>query len=303
MVTATEPAKPAGLINADPYADVRMHAILHDGRQTDKFMVEMADEDGAWQPLPGVNSVHGADYTLVPNAQVHELVGDVLTRTGKVFKPVAELKGSASRATYWDGKKWTERWFCEDIAENMPNGHAVALGVEAVNSYDGSHNVGIRFFAMHMLCQNQFHLGNMLGNFVFRHMSRDAGIRLQDNVNDALQLMRQQAERFVQLVPRFKELCSKTVNGMQGFLQLRTELNEDGWRASRDPAVLDELHGCGITRAIGLKQLAAEPTCLWNILNAYTGVSTHVVGGLVGAAASERVTSRILKWAEAIPGA
>lgn len=295
---ATDTAKPNNIINQDPYADVRLHQIMHGSNPTDKYMVEMLDPEGTWQPMPGVNAVHGADYTLVPNSQVHELVGDVLTRTGRVFKPVPEFGHGHSKAVHWDGKKWSEKWYCEEVAEEMPTGSALALGVEAINSYDGSHNVGIRFFAMHVLCSNQFHAGNMMGNFIFRHMTRDAGIRLQDNVQDALGLLRQQADRFLQVVPRFKALCAAHVGGMEGFLGLRADMNADVWRSSRDPDMLDELYGNGITKELGMRQLEPDPDCLWNILNAYTAVSTHKIGGFNGSAVSERVTARILREAE-----
>lgn len=294
MVTAT-------MINPDPYAEVRMQRIEHNGKPTDKFLVEMADPEGNFQPMPGVNAVHGEDYTLVPNTQVNEMVGDVLTRTGREFKPIPTFGGGHSKPTFWDGKRWSQKWYCADIAESLPTGRgtAIALGVEALNSYDGSHNVGIRFFAMHVLCANQFYGSNMLGNFVFRHMSRDAGIRLQDNVDDALQLIRQQADRFMQVVPQFSALVAQHVDGFAGFLNLRDTLNADGWRTSRDPDVLDELHGRGITNELGIQQMCVEPTCLWNILNAYTAVSTHKIGGLNGSSASERVTTQILAASEA----
>ena len=291
------------MINSDPYADVRMHRIEHNGKPTDKYMVEMVDADGAWQPMPGVNAVHGEDYTLVPNTQVHELVGDVLTRTGRTFKPVPTFGNGHSKPLHWDGKRWSEKWYCEEVAEAMPTGHALALGVEAINSYDGTHNVGIRFFAMHCLCANQFYAGNMMGNFVFRHMSRDAGIRLQDNVEDALKLMRQQADQFLRIVPQFKKLCDVSVRGMDGFLDLRSALNADVWRASRDPDVLDELYGAGITKELGMRQMDPRPECMWNILNAYTAVSTHKIGGFNGSSASERVTSKILEESDRLAAA
>lgn len=282
------------IINTDPYADVRLEKIIHNNVETDKVIVEMADENGVYHAMKGLGGVHGESYTLVPNSQVHELVSDVLTRTGKEFKPVGSM-GAASRNThtYWDGKKWSEKWYCDSINHEIGDS-AIALGVEALNSYDGSYPVGIRFFAMHMLCANQFYTGNALGSFIFRHMNNDAGIHLQDNINDALQLIRQQADRFLEVAPRFKALTSKHVDGMNGYLELRSTMNKDFWKSSRDCDVLDELYGNGISKQMGIKQLDTDPTCYWNILNAYTAVSTHKVGGFNGQKASEKVTCCIL---------
>jgi hypothetical protein len=276
-------------LNRDPYCGVQLSNVEHGGKATDKWLVEIENEEGTMIPLPGVSGIHGADYALVPNQQIHDMVGDVLTRTGRTFKPVPGFGSGHSKAVYWDGaKRYSAKWYCEDIAESLPGGHVVALGVEAVNSYDGSQPVGVRFFAMHMLCSNQFYLSNQLGNCIFRHTSRDAGINLQDNADDALAILRQQADRFLQVAPLFKKLQESKVDGLAGYLAYRDALNADCWKRTRDPDVLDELHNCGITQSLGMQQ-TASPNDLWGILNAYTAVCTHRIGGFNGSAISERV--------------
>jgi hypothetical protein len=277
-------------INRDPYCAVQLSNVEHGGKATDKWLVELENETGELVPLPGVSGVHGADYALVPNQQIHDMVDDVLTRTGHTFKPVPGFSAGQSKAIYWDGaKRFSAKWYCEEIAESMPGGHAMALGVEAVNSYDGSQPVGVRFFAMNMLCANQFYASNMLGNFIFRHINREAGIQLQDNVEDALRLLQQQADRFLNVMPVFKQLQETPVRGMAGYLDYRAAINTDCWKRTRDPDVLDELQHCGVTKEYGLAQ-AANHEDLWGILNAYTAVCTHTIGGFNGSSTCDRVT-------------
>ena len=89
----------------------------------------------------------------------------------------------------------------------------------------------------------------------------------------------------------FKTLRDKKVGGLQGFLDFRQEANQKFWKSSRDQHVLDELAGCGVTRDMELGQCPADPDSYWRILNAYTAVSTHKVGGLNGAALSDAATA------------
>lgn len=294
---------PKEMINRDPFCDVQLTPVEHRGEATDKVLVEMQNEDGLWAPMGGVSSVHGLDYALVPNRHVYDMVGDILTRADGSFKPVPEYGGGHSKAQHWDGKKFSAKWYSEDIADSVGNS-AVALGIEAVNSYDGSAPVGIRFFAMHMICSNQFYMNNVLGNFVFKHVSNDAGIQLQENVDDALKLMRRQADRFMKFLPMMKELCDHKIGGLQGFLDFREKANQACWKSSRDPAVLDELQGCGQTAGWDVPMDRQTPVdSYWRLLNAYTAVSTHYVGGFNGASLSNQITDFTFKHAGIQPPA
>ena len=287
------------LINRDPLAPVEMYQMQIDGKPSDTYAVRMLDEQGQMQTLPGLSARHSKDYTLIPNQQVYDLVSDILTRSGRNFLPVPEYGTRGhSKATYWDGRRYSAKWYCPELGGELPGGHAVAMGIEAVNSYDSTQPVGIHFFAMHVLCSNQFYASNMLTSFVFRHVEREAGIRLQDNVTDTLHYLRQQSEQFMRCLPMFGELTKKHVSdkadSLQGFLGFRNRINVDCWTRSRDADVLDELQGRGITAELGIKQLQSDPSSYWNILNAYTAVSTHGVGGFAGANLSDRVTQFVL---------
>ena len=294
MATAEAPTK---MINRNPFCPVRLEPWKFGKKQTDKVMVVMENEQGEFEPLPGVNVVHGTDYALVPNQQVYDLVGDVLTRSGHTFQPVPAWGDGHSKPIHWDGKRFSAKWFTEDLAEDI-GGSALALGVEAVNSYDGSQEVGVRFFAMHCLCSNQCYMHAALGNFVFRHTSRDAGVQLMDNVAETIGALRGQTERFLKTVPLFRQLRDKKYGGFDGFLKFRSRANKEFWSASRDALVLDELAGEGLTRKLGIQQLpAGDRDNYWGLLNAYTAVCTHKVGGFNGADLSDNVTTLVMETA------
>ena len=286
-------AAKAEIINRDPYAAVQMHQMEIDGRKTDKWAVLMQDEKGIMRDIPSVQATHSADYTLVPNTQVHALIADVLTRTGKQFEPVPTWGDGHSRSIFWNGKSYSEKWYSKEIAADIGD-HALAFGVEAMNSYDGSQPVGMRFFAMHCLCSNQFYWSNMMGEFIFKHVNREAGINLTENVDDTLRLIRNQVDGFMKAVPAFRQLTKTRVETLPAFLEMRQDMNKKFWKASRDSEVLDELAGCGITQRMGIPQMQGSQDSLWRILNAYTAVCTHSVGGWNGSNLSNMTTDYMI---------
>jgi hypothetical protein len=82
---------------------------------------------------------------------------------------------------------------------------------------------------------------------------------------------------------------------MDGFLQIRKELMalKPGWRPSNDKHILDELAHEGVTRDLGMPQ-TADPDTLWGILNAYTAVTTHTIGGFRGVELSRAITDHFV---------
>ena len=287
----------AEIINKDPFAAVQMHQVEIGGKKTDKWAVLMQDENGELRDIPSVQAMHSGDYTLVPNTQVHALMADVLTRTGKDFAPVPSFGTGHSQPIFWNGKSYSEKWYSKDIAVDM-GAHALAFGVEAMNSYDGSQPVGVRFFAMHCLCSNQFYWSNMMGEFIFRHVNREAGINLTDNVDDTLKLIRQQVDQFLKAVPAFKRLTETHVKTLPEFVDMRQEMNAQFWKPSRDADVLDELAGAGVTHRMGIKQMQDDRDSYWRILNAYTAVCTHDIGGWNGTNLSNQATDYLIRLAQ-----
>jgi len=289
-------ANEVNIINPDPYCPVRLTQILNRGRHTDKFCVEVQKPDSdEFMELPGVATVHGADYALIPNARIHELAQDVMRNAGLAFQPVPSFGGGHSAPLTWTGKNYLERWYTPDVKIQLPTGSQVMLGIEVRNSYDKSCRAGLAFFAMHVACSNQFHGHNILGEaFSFRHTDADS---LGDNLNDAVNQIGQQAENFAQILPKIKMLSETRVGGLKGFLEVRNRMIEQTGLEFRDKGILDELGGHGVTKKLGINVGTAygDPDTYWALANAFTAITTHQVGGLRGCDHSGRALDFLLE--------
>jgi len=101
-----------------------------------------------------------------------------------------------------------------------------------------------------------------------------------------------------------KELRDRRLDGIKGLLEFRAAANESCWKASRDSMVLDELHGCGRTAQWNIPVDRDTPVdSYWRVLNAYTAVSTHYIGGFNGAAVSDQMTAFTFQRAGLNPAA
>jgi hypothetical protein len=308
MVTQQENKRTTkSLVNEDPFAPVRLDNIKHDGRVTDKFMVTMQKPDSEnYVEIPGVNVVHSEDYKLVSNQEVADMAEGVMSATGMNFAPVPTFGGGHSAPIFWNGRRFCQRWYTEDVKVKVPsnkhdhNSHeAFALGLQVDNSYDGSAKIGFTFFGMFMLCSNQFHAATMLGEpFTCPHVNR--GESLDADFDAAKTQLVERAESFAEVLPVIEGLQETRVTGLSGFLDLRQKLKTATGVDTRDRAWLDELSGTGISRQLELSQdtYTNYPDTYWAIANAYTAITTHGVGGTRGAGQSARVLDFMIKDAE-----
>jgi hypothetical protein len=288
------------MINTDPFCDVDLMELNE--TQGKYRVVRLKDEEGEWQPIESKGAIHGEAYRLVPNTQVRQIAEDVLTRTGMQFEPLNwghDPDATKNRAIVWDGKKYAQRWFMPDVSVNVNGGdlHKMMLGVQAVNSYDGAYKFGLQFFMMACECLNQFHTGNLLGGFTFNHFDRGDST-LEADVDGAIRMIGNQAEMFTKALPKLQWLMAQDNPSMADFLRIRTQLANlrPAWPAAYDGAVLDELAHSGITKGLNMAQTAGTGN-LWGILNAYTAVTTHKVGGFRGAELSRAVTDHFVGMA------
>lgn len=164
------------------------------------------------------------------------------------------------------------------------------LGLEVTNSYDGSCKVGLAFFAMRVECSNQFYSHNLLGRpYALPHVNNGGDIN--EDMQDAFNAIKTQASNFGKVLPAMRQLEARHCAKFTDFLDLRKKLVQDTRLEFRDRAVLDELCGCGITQELKMDNVKYEdPSSYWNILNAYTAVTTHEIGGPRGSDMSQRVT-------------
>lgn len=285
------------MLNPDPYCPVRMTQI-NDGRGkgTDKFMVEVQTPEQAWRVIPGVRTVHGAGYRLVTNKQVHDMAHQVMEATKLTFEQVPNFGAGHSQGMIWNGKSYLERWFTKDVKVQTPHGADVMLGLEVRNSYDDACKVGLAFFAMHCPCSNQFFSTNMFGKpFNFRHIG-SAG-ELGDSYDEAFDELQARAEQFGTVLPHIKALCETRFLTMGEFLALRERMSKKTNAEFRDRQILDELAGQGISKKVGLDvgKSYGDPDSYWALANAYTAVTTHMVGGLRGQELSMRAVDFLIQ--------
>lgn len=295
----------AAVINKDPFAPVRLTRIVDNrGRATDKFMVELQAEDSEdWINIPGVGAVHSSKYRLVSNRTVHDMGQKVMQKTGLEFEPLPGMKGQKAAALTWNGRSYVERWYTKGVKVMSPQGTEIMLGLEVRNSYDDACKVGLAFFAMHTVCQNQFHSGKLLGEpFQFGHIG-DSG-ELDGDFESAIGALEDKATNFARIVPHLNALMEAKVEGLNEFLELRDRMNAITGVTLRDRELMDELSGHGITGKLGITRADGtrpygDPSTLWAIMNACTAITTHAVGGLRGSDQASRVTDFLLREASA----
>jgi hypothetical protein len=288
------------MINIDPFCDVDMHSMEAVGLP-DKFVVRLRDADsGDMVPINTKGAIHGSNYRLVPNSRVNQITQDVLTRTGMDWEALPKYGQSKVSDQEWDGKKFAQRFFIPEVNIDVEEGEGtkLMLGVEAVNSYDGSYGVALQFFMMSMACSNQFRPSNFLGGFSFRHHESE-DTSLETDLKDASELLMQQAEKFGTIGAKVDRLLNTTLeqaykqtDRMSGFLSMRDSLGKS-WRPSYDSHVLDELAHKGVTNRMDRSQ-TSHTRNLWGTLNAYTAVATHHIGGFTGVSVNRAVTDRFL---------
>lgn len=279
------------MINKDPFCEVSLVPVKHEDRATDNNMVCLMGPDGEWTPMPGTGAVHSRGYSLVPNRTVYDLAQSAIDASGVEFVPLSYGgKGPMS----WDGRRFASRWYT--LAEQTAVGSSrMAFGLEVVNSYDGSASVGARFFAMNMLCANQFRSTNLMGSMMMKHFCDSSG-SLQLGLDGLVGGIHNGMKQFLSLMPAMNELCAHTFS-LSGFLDLRHHMVEAGWQSSRDSDMLDALSGTGKfedTEVIGIDRNVAQNSA-WRVLNAYTAVCTHAMPDFTGARMSEIVTDTMFQ--------
>ena len=279
------------VINNDPFCAVRLDDVEHLGRKTDKKIIVMQEQDAdTFSPIPGVSTVHGDGYRLVTNRQVKDMAVEVMDKTGLEFRPIPCWGAGHNENMFWNGRRYSEKWFCPDTHAAVGKTAAMMLGLEIVNSYDGSCKVGLSFFAMRVECSNQFYSNNLLGR-PYELSHANGGGDINEDMHDAFNMIKTQAGNFGRVLPAMRNLMTEHCSTFDSFLDLRKQVVNDTHLEFRDRQVLDELCGCGITNEMKMAGVKYEdPSSHWDILNAYTAVTTHAIGGPRGSDMSQRVT-------------
>ena len=299
-------------LNPDPYCDVDTELLSMGGKTSNKCVVRLKDlETNTMIPLDTLGGIHNAEtYALITNRRLQQATADIMTRSKLHFEPLPGVPGSKSEPVLWDGKKYIARFYTRDVASDIvpkdgrPTSR-IMLGMQITNSYDGSLGCAMEFFMMNMLCANQFYSSHMITGFNLKHYKRENN-DIEFELDDAVKAIEQQADQFGRLLPRFAELTgtpigrpvetakgTEYVDDFTGFLNFRNRLGSN-WKSSFDPYLLDELSGKGVSSRIQGVASASGHRSLWDLLNAYTAVCTHQIGGFNGISLNRVITDAAL---------
>ena len=302
----------SAVINPDPYCDVDTELLNMGGERSNKCVVRLRDPDtNQMRPLDTLGAIHNSEtYALVTNRRLQQATHDVMTRSRLQFQPLPSYQNSKSTPVIWDGRKYIARYYTQDVtADIKQDDHEatsrIMLGMQITNSYDGSLNCAMEFFLMNMLCANQFYSTHMITGFNLKHY-KSANNDIEFDLDDAVRAIEQQADQFGRLLPRFAALTGKQLSelgdgksDLSGMLAFRQQLG-NAWKPSYDCHVLDELANRSVTSRIeGLQSAGKSTRTLWDLLNSYTAVCTHQIGGFSGISTNRVVTDTALNCLKA----
>lgn len=244
----------------DPFASVELVPLEVAGREVPQMAVMMDDGEGERHFVAS----HSTGYRLVANELVSQIVEDVIDHCGFQASHIN---------TAWNGKRFLERFQVQEISLRT-DGDSLTLGIDAINSYDGSAQFGVRFFMWRKVCENGLYAWDQLGGFLFHHLTGGNNIDLED----AVQRMRTGSERFMSLAPAIERLENASLH-LEDVLSWVGKLMEGtpAWPTSKTGHVLKALN-------------EGPHGTLWNLTNAFTNVTSHEVGPFRGAALSNKVS-------------
>lgn len=249
---------------ANPFAEVFLDQMNVAGQDVPKMAVMLKGEQA-----PVFVASHSPGYRLVSNEFCHQVLQDVVTRS--------DLGSPEEIGIIWTGKRYIERVILPGCGFQV-NGSKMVLGLQGINSYDGSTSFGVEFFSVSLRCHNQFHFSRQLGSFIFKHVNGNNDIIMED----AIQQLRDGAQRFVKLSPSLGELNAQPAS-LDTLLQWHSDLSvlKPCWPTTKTGEVL-------------LAMKKEKPT-LWGLLNAFTWTTTHSIGGISGSRLSALACDYALK--------
>lgn len=182
------------------------------------------------------------DYRLVTNRVARDVALDVITRTGFDFE---------ERQRAFSGKVYRQRWTFPQVSIEPRKGDFVQLGIDVINSYDGSTPFGLSFVAMRLVCLNGMVMDFALGGFRFRHFGANGD-------------WDRELEEAIENISRMADNTQKILPALTRMTQERIGL------ADLQHIVADLEPGAGILTAKALTVFEGETA--WDIYNGYTKV-------------------------------
>jgi hypothetical protein len=233
----------------DPFASIEKRSLFApDGMRSKGFTVRLEDFDqpSGWKEV----GVVSADYLLVPNTQVRDMLHEIADRTGLAF---------SHDKTFFDGKRFAYGLVArEERTVDVKVGDAVALGLMASNSYDGSERLSVSAYVHRLACKNGMISASLFRRVAIKHERRNEGWE-----DDVLRVL--SALRHAELgLTRFAE-AARALSGTKASPARLRDLRQGA--LSKLPITL---WGKTIDR-----MLIEEEHTLWGLLNAATNLTWH----------------------------
>jgi hypothetical protein len=174
----------------DPFADVRLSPVSVNGSTVTNLGVEILTDEGIWESV----AIHSANYQLIPNADVEEAVQRILDASSHQWQRVRRI---------WTGR-FLSTLYSSDLTTDIPGvGDAVALGLRAENSYDGSAKCRLVLMAYVLSCSNGLMSPRVFNSYALKHIHSAAF-----NINSAVGVLDSGMSVLEDLIPRIARIAT-----------------------------------------------------------------------------------------------
>jgi hypothetical protein len=189
--------KRLNLEELDPLAPVAKEQLqTGSGVKSSRYAI-VIDPEGARQEV----GVVSADYQLIPNRVARDVALDILTRSGLSFD---------ERSLAFDGRRYRQRWVVPEFQVEPKQGDFVSLGLDVVNSYDGTTPFALSFIAERLECLNGMVVDFILGAFRFRHWGENG--KFKEELENAVSSLTMLGESSGKLLPGMKRMVETKID-------------------------------------------------------------------------------------------
>ena len=144
----------------NPYLPIRKVPLDYDGIQSSAFGVQMQKEDptagNGWKEV----GVVGHSYMLLPNEEVKNAAHQVAEECNIDF---------VHDKTFFNGRNYVYSMKSQHVAGEVKTGDDVALGMQFLNSYDGSKAFGFAMMLYRLVCTNGMMSKDHFNTYRFKH--------------------------------------------------------------------------------------------------------------------------------------
>jgi hypothetical protein len=259
----------------NPFATVLITPLEAGGIKVPGVALQLVDDEGL---QPFYVDHHSPAYRLISNTAALQCAYRLFEAAKTPFN-LSEL--------VWDGHRFSALFLAQSLTENLSGADGqdlLTLGVLIQNSYNASLLFSVRFLVYRQVCTNGLMVGDQLGSFAFKHVATTADDGFDIDITDATAALAGGIERYHDLLPHFHAMQRKpaSLDTLQTWVASLSK-GTPSWPASSFANVMTRLN--------------RKPS-VWEMLNAFTYVSTHDLHPFHGADLSQRVCTLALAEVE-----